>query len=239
MTKRLENKVAVVIGAGQQPGDTLGNGRATAMLFAREGAEMILVDRNFESARETQNIIEREGGWGFSIEADITRIEDCENIVKQCMESRGRIDALVYNVGTGEGRGSIDLPVKNWDTIFNVNLNGAFYLYKFVLPVMEEQGSGSIVNISSVAAISNTNMLAYKSSKAALNAFTQTIAMMYAGKGVRVNAIMPGLIDTPMAIEGLSVALKMSKDELRSRRNKRVPLKGGMGEAWDVAYAAL
>ncbi|MEE9518238.1 MAG: SDR family NAD(P)-dependent oxidoreductase [Candidatus Adiutricales bacterium] len=239
MTKRLENKVAIIIGAGQTPGDTIGNGRATAILFAREGAKVILADRRFDSAKETQDIIEREGGSSLPVEADITRIKDCENIVEQCMDLHGRIDVLVYNVGIGEGRGSIELPEKTWDTIFNVNLKGAFYIYKYVLPVMEKQGSGSIVNISSIAAISNTNMLAYKSSKAGLNAFTQSIALMYADKGVRVNAIMPGLINTPMAIEGLARTLKMSKEELINRRDRRVPLKGGMGEAWDVAYAAL
>ena len=239
MSNRLENKVAIVIGAGQTPGDTIGNGRAMSVLFAREGAKVLLVDRIMEAAEETQKQIEEEGGKSSPFQADITNPDDCKKAVDKCLELWGRIDIFVYNVGTGDGQPSITMPEKRWDTVFDINLKGLFSCYKNVIPVMEKQESGSLINISSIAAISSTPMLAYRSSKAGMNAVTKTIATEYAKYGIRANAIMPGLMNTPMAIEGLSRALSMDKQELISRRDKRVPLKGGMGTAWDVAYAAL
>ena len=239
MSDRLMNKIAVVIGAGQTPGDTIGNGRATSVLFAREGAKVMLVDRNLEAAQETQAQIEQEGGESFPFQADVTSVEDCQKVAEKCMEQYSRIDVFVYNVGTGDGRSSVTMPIKTWDTVFNVNLKGLFYMYRFVLPIMEKQESGALINISSIAAISATPMLAYRSSKAGMNALTQSIAIQYAGKGIRANAIMPGLMNTPMAIEGISQALGIDKQELIEKRDSRVPLKGKMGSAWDVAYAAL
>jgi len=237
--KRLENKIAIVIGAGQTPGDTIGNGRAISVLFAKEGAKVVLVDKSLEAAQETEKEIKREGGDSHSVKADITNIDDCEAVTDKCMALYGRIDILVYNVGTGDGRSSVEMPVERWDLVFDVNLKGLFYMYRFVLPIMEKQESGALLNISSIAAIAPTPMLAYRSSKAGMNALTQSIAVHYAKKGIRANAIMPGLLDTPMAIEGLSTALGIQKDKLRDARNKQVPLKGGMGTAWDVAYATL
>jgi len=239
MAGRLANKVAIVIGAGQTPGDTIGNGRAMAVLFAREGARVMLVDRDMKAAEETRDQITQEGGQSFPFQADVTNIEDCQKVAEKCAEEYGRIDILVYNVGTGDGQSSVAMPARRWDTVFDVNLKGLFYMYKFVLPIMEKQESGVLVNISSIAAISSTHMLAYRSSKAGMNALTQSIAIQYAGKGIRANAIMPGLMNTPMAIEGLSEALGIDKQELIRKRDSRVPLKGGMGSAWDVAYAAL
>jgi len=239
MEKRLDNKVAIVIGAGQTPGDTIGNGRAISVLFAREGAKVLLVDRNLDAARDTHDQIRSEGGESFPLKANIILLDDCEKVVNACMERYGRIDICVYNVGTGEGGNSLGMPPKQWDTIFNVNLKGLYYLYRYVIPVMEKQGSGVLINTSSIAAITATPMLAYRSSKAGMNALTQSVAAQYAGKGIRANVIMPGLMDTPMAIEGLSRFGGVDKEELRARRSSRVPLKGGMGTAWDVAYAAL
>jgi NAD(P)-dependent dehydrogenase (short-subunit alcohol dehydrogenase family) len=237
--KRLEDKIAIVIGAGQTPGDTAGNGRAMSVLFAREGAKVILVDKRLDAAEETQKQIEQEGGESHPIKADITNLDDCKAVVDKCMELYGRIDILVYSVGIGDGQSSVEMPVERWDLVFDINLKGLFYMYRFVLPVMEKQESGVLVNISSIAAICPTPMLAYRSSKAGMNAMTQSIAIHYAQKGIRANAIMPGFVDTPMAIEGLSKALGIEKNKLRDDRNKQVPLKGGMGTAWDVAYAAL
>ena len=239
MAGRLQDKVAIVIGAGQTPGDTIGNGRAMSVLFAREGAKVLLVDRNLEAARETQAQIEQEGGQSAPFQADVTQSEDAQKVVDKCLELFGRIDVFVYNVGTGEGRNPLDMPESTWDTVFDVNLKGVFLMYRAVLPVMVKQESGVLINTSSIAAISSTPMLAYRSSKAGMNALTQSVAVMYAGKGIRANAIMPGLMNTPMAIEGLVRALGMDKQELIRRRSERVPLKGGMGTAWDVAYAAL
>jgi NAD(P)-dependent dehydrogenase (short-subunit alcohol dehydrogenase family) len=240
MGKRLQDKVAIITGAGQTPGDTIGNGRAMAVLFAREGGRLMLVDCNDESAQETRSIIEKEGGKATAFKADITKAEDCRKMADACVDRYGKIDVLVNNVGTGAGdAGPVKLSEEAWDTIFDVNLKSMYLTCKYVLPYMEKQESGSIINISSAAAVCAANMLAYKTSKAGVNALTHMIAMKYAKKGIRVNAIMPGLLNTPMAIEGISKATGMDKEELIKRRNKAVPLKGGMGDAWDTAYGAL
>ena len=237
---RLEGKVAAVIGAGQTPGDTIGNGRATAILLAREGARVMLVDRRLDSANETKEMIEKEGGTAFSFEADIIRESDCRDLAAACVEQYGRIDLLQYNVGIGGGdAGATKLLEEDWDHILEVNLKGCFLTCKHVLPVMREQGSGSIVNISSIAAVCSVGIVAYKTSKAGMNAFTHSLALGNAKYGVRVNAIMPGLMDTPMAIEGISEARGVDKAELSRQRDAAVPLGRKMGSAWDVAYASL
>jgi len=240
MDKRLEGKVAIVTGAGQTPGDTIGNGRAISLLFARAGAKAILVDLRLDSAQETQSMIEREGGESIAIAADVSRAEDCRRMAEKCAETYGRIDILVNNVGVGGGdQGPVKLKEEVWDRIFDMNLKSMFLTCKYVLPYMEKQGSGSVVNISSAAAVCAVSMLAYKTSKAGVNALTHSIAMQYASKGIRVNSIMPGLMNTPMAIEGISRLRGIKKEDLIKERNSRVPLKGGMGSGWDTAYAAL
>jgi NAD(P)-dependent dehydrogenase (short-subunit alcohol dehydrogenase family) len=239
---RLEDKVAIVVGAGQTPGDTMGNGRATAVLFAREGARVLLVDRSEDAARQTAAQIESEGGGGRCevFTADVTNESECSALSAACVETFGRIDILHNNVGIGTGDGNAaQLTEEAWDRIMDVNLKSAFLTCKYVLPVMRDQQSGVITNISSVAAICSTNILAYKTSKAGLNALTHQVAMANAKHGIRANAIMPGLMHTPMAIEGISKAVGISKSDLISVRDAAVPLGQKMGTAWDVAYAAL
>ena len=240
MGERLKDKVAIVVGAGQTPGDTIGNGRATAVTFAREGAQVLLVDHRLEAAEETKAIIEAEGGAAATCQADVTNPEDCARFAEACKSAFGRVDILHNNVGIGGGdRGLMNLAVEDWDHILDVNLKGMFLSCKHVMPYLVEQGGGAIINISSVAAVCAVNMLAYKTSKAGLNALSHSVAMGAAAKGVRVNVIMPGLMNTPMAIEGHSEARGISKEQLIEERNARVPLKGGMGDAWDIANAAL
>ncbi|MFC1886535.1 SDR family NAD(P)-dependent oxidoreductase [Thermodesulfobacteriota bacterium] len=240
MSKRLENKIAIVVGAGQTPGETIGNGRAISVLFAREGAKVMLVDRIPELAQETKDIIDKEGGESFVFQADITKTDDCRGIPEKCLEIHGRIDILVNVVGIGgESRLRLGVTEEEWDNIQNINLRSMFVVCKYVLPVMEKQESGSVVNISSVAAVCDVNMLAYKVSKYGVNALTHYMAGRYAKKGVRANALMLGLMDTPMAIEGQSKLFGVEREELRERRSRLVPLKGGMGDGWDTAYAAL
>jgi NAD(P)-dependent dehydrogenase (short-subunit alcohol dehydrogenase family) len=240
MDKRLQGKVVIVTGAGQTPGETIGNGRAISVLFARAGAKVMLVDKRLNSAQETQRIIDQEGGEGFAYAADVSRADDCKGMAEKCVEIYGRIDILVNNVGVGgEGQGPVMLQEKDWDRIFAVNVKSMYLTCKHVLPYMEKQESGSIVNISSIAAVNAVPMLAYKTSKAGVNALTHSVAMQYAGKGIRANAIMPGLMQTPMAVVGWSKLRGISQEELIQERNKRVPLKGGMGTGWDTAYAAL
>lgn len=240
MDKRLGGKVAIVTGAGQTPGDTIGNGRAIAVLFARAGAKVMLVDRNLESARETQQMITKEGGEAFASAADVSQSEDCRRMAEECASRWGRIDILVNNVGTGgEALGPVHLKEEDWERIYNVNVKSMYLTCKHVLPYMEKQGEGSIVNISSIASVCASPMLAYKTSKSAVNSLTHSIAFTYAAKGIRANCIMPGFMNTPMAIEGISRYRGISKEELIKERESRIPLKGGMGSGWDTAYAAL
>ena len=237
---RLKDKVAIVVGAGQTPGETIGNGRATAILFAREGARVVVVDCNYESAIETQTLIEGEGGQCFAVQADVTRQKDCQAFVRAAVETYGRVDILHNNVGIGGGDDEIlSLTEEGWDKIMSVNLKGMFLSSRSVLPVMREQRNGSIINISSIAAICSTGIVAYKTSKAGVNALTHQIALENAKYNIRANAILPGLMNTPMAIEGISKSRGIPKDELIAQRDKSVPLGGKMGTAWDVAFAAL
>jgi NAD(P)-dependent dehydrogenase (short-subunit alcohol dehydrogenase family) len=237
---RLKDRVAIVVGGGQTAGDTIGNGRATAILFAREGAHVLVADRDLASAKETRAMIEAEGGHADTIEMDVTRESDCQRLAEACVDRHGRIDILQNNVGIGAGDAGVQhIELEAFERIFRVNLQGPLLVCKHVLPMMREQHSGAIINISSIASIASaTGMVAYKTSKAALNALTQTMAMANARHGIRVNAILPGLINTPMAIEGISASRGVSKEELREQRDRQVPM-GKMGTAWDVANASL
>lgn len=237
---RMDGKVAVVVGAGQTPGDTVGNGRAIALLLAREGAEVLAVDRNLASAEETCEQIRAELGTAYALQADITVPADNEAIAVAALGHWGRIDVLVNNVGLGAGDdASYRIQPEAFDFIHEVNLKGPWMTSRAIVPIMREQGAGSIVNVSSIAAVCSSPLLAYKTSKAALNAMTQQMAIESAKRGVRVNAVMPGLMDTPMAIEGIAAGFGVDKDELRASRSKIVPLRQQQGTAWDVAYAVL
>ncbi|HJT37803.1 MAG TPA: SDR family NAD(P)-dependent oxidoreductase [Actinomycetota bacterium] len=237
---RLEGKVAIVVGAGQTPGETIGNGRATAIVYAREGASVLVVDRDAGSARETAEMITADGGNAEVFEADVTREDDCADIARVCVERFGQIDVLHNNVGIGRGdRGAVHLEHEAWQQIIDVNLTSMFLTCKHVLPRMREQRSGSIVNVSSIASIAATGLLAYKVSKAGVNALTQQLAIANARNGIRCNAILPGFINTPMAIEGIAEARAIPKDDLIKARDAMVPLGQKQGTAWDVANAAL
>jgi len=240
MGNRLEGKIAIVVGAGQTPGRTIGNGRATAVLFAREAARVMLIDHRLDSALETQRMIEDEGGDCFAFEADVTDEGRCKEAAQACVDQYGRIDILHNNVGIGQGdTGPVHLTEETWDRITGVNMKSVLFMCKHVLPVMREQGGGVITNISSVAAIASTGLVAYKTSKAAVNAFTHALATGNFKYGIRANAILPGLMNTPMAVEATAKRLGASVEEVTATRDKRVPLGGKMGTAWDVAYASL
>jgi NAD(P)-dependent dehydrogenase (short-subunit alcohol dehydrogenase family) len=240
MTGRLAGKVAIVVGAGQTPGDTIGNGRATAVLFAREGAIVVAADRSLKAADETVAQIRSEGGVAQAVEMDATVEADCAALVAGCVAAHGRVDVLHNNVGIATGdAGPSHLAEDAWDRILEVNLKSVVLPCKHVLPVMRERMQGSIVNVSSIAAVCSTPLVAYKASKAGINAYTQSLAVGNARYGIRANVIMPGLMNTPMAIEGFAQASGLPKEEIVRRRDAQVPLLGKMGTAWDVAYAAL
>ncbi len=241
MAGRVEGKVAIVVGGGQTPGETIGNGRATAMLLGREGARVLVVDRSLERAQETVDLMGEEGAKASAFAADITGPEANRSMVEACLERYSRIDILHNNVGASVALGDAEataLEPEAFDTIVAVNLKGMWLSCKYALPVMRDQGSGSIVNISSVAAIASYPFVGYKTTKAGVIALTENLAMANAGHNIRVNAILPGLMNTPMAIEA-RVQAGASREELIAARDRMVPLGRKMGSGWDVAQAAL
>jgi len=240
--QRLKNKTALVVGAGSI-GPGWGNGKATAVTFAREGAQVFCVDRNGEAAEETAAIIAGEGGTALAFTADVSRAADVEAMVGACVRAFGRIDVLDNNVGIAETGGVVEVTEAEWDRVFAINLKSAFLAMKHVVPVMRAQGGGSIINISSIASIRHLGIsyVSYAASKAAMNAMTRTSAVEFAGEHIRVNCILPGLMKTPMVEHSAGLAASYAKGDVAAMwraRDAQVPM-GHMGEAWDVANAAL
>ena len=239
MGERVKGKAAIVTGAGSViPG--MGNGKATAILFAREGARVMLVDLNLEAAEETKRMIDEEGGESITFRADVSKASDCKSMVEKCVQTFGRVDILHNNVGIGQWGGVVETSEETWDKIMTVNVKSMFLTCKYAIPYMEKQGSGAIINIASIAAI-RTPMpnVAYSTSKAAVIALTRDIALQYAKKGIRVNVILPGLMKTPQAeFYNKDAWAGGDVEELWRRRDAMSPT-GKQGEAWDVAHAAL
>jgi NAD(P)-dependent dehydrogenase (short-subunit alcohol dehydrogenase family) len=239
---RLQDRIAMVVGAGQSPGETMGNGRATAMVFARHGAQVVAVDRDLASARETVAIIADEGGKAIALQADVTDEAAVKAAVDECLGRHGRLDILHNNVGVSIAGGDAEITeitVEAFDRCVAINLRGMVLTCKHALPGMRAQGSGAIINISSLAAWSVYPLVAYKTTKAAVIALTEQLAILNARYGVRANVILPGLMDTPMAVDTRVAALGKSRAEIVAGRDAQVPLGGKMGTAWDVANAAL
>jgi NAD(P)-dependent dehydrogenase (short-subunit alcohol dehydrogenase family) len=239
---RLQGKTAIIVGAGQSPGEGLGNGRATALRFAREGAQVLAVDRDLASAQETAAMASAEGGACIAFQADVTREETLAAAAAAALERWGRIDILHNNVGVSIAGGDatlLELTEEAFDRVNAINLRGTVMACKHVLPAMRQQRSGAIINISSIAAWAGYPLVTYKATKAALIAFTQQLAVQNAEFGIRANVILPGLIDTPMAVDTRARAWNKSRAEVVAERNANVPLRQRMGTAWDVANAAL
>ena len=240
---RLAGKIAVVVGAGQSPGERMGNGRATVLRFAQEGARILAVDRDLAAAQETAALARQEGGECVPFEADVTREVTLAAAMAEAMRLWGRIDILHNNVGVSIGGGDKpldELTEEAFDRVTAINLRGTIMACKHVLPIMRRQRSGAIVNISSVAARENTYpLVTYKVTKMGMIAFTEQLALQNAPYGIRANCILPGLMDTPMAVDTRARASNRSRAEVAAERDAKVPLRGKMGTAWDVANAAL
>ena len=239
---RLAGKTAIVIGAGQGPGEGMGNGRATVLRFAEEGAKVMAVDRDIPSAAETVSMVEQAGGECVAFEADVTKEATLGAAIVAAHKRWGRIDILHYNVGVsiaGGDRPLLDFTEEAFDRISAINLRGAIMACKHVIPIMRRQRAGAIVMISSLAALENYPYVAYKATKAALIAFTKQVAIQNAEYGIRANVILPGLMDTPMAVDTRARVSGKSRAEVAAERDARVPLRRKMGTAWDVANAAL
>lgn len=249
---RLDGRCAVVFGGGQIDGETIGNGRATAVAFAREGASVVVADIDVPSAEATVALIEDAGGTAVAVRCDVTSEDDCADVIAAAVDRFGGIDIVFNNVGHGFNDGAItSIDQAAWSEMMDVNLKSMFLTSKHAIPVMRERG-GVIINMSSmISTVSDSYAYvigddleasaaaAYKVSKAGVNALTESMAATYAPDGIRVNAILPGFLDTPTAIESISDEREIDREALRAERAARVPLKGGQGSAWDVASAAV
>lgn len=241
-SRLLEGKVAVVMGAGSIA-EGWGNGKATAVTFARAGAAVVCVDVNLAAAAETTAIIGSEGGRAIALHADVTSRDDVAAVFDRVRTEFGRIDVLDNNVGIGTLGGVVETSRADWERVLAVNVKSAYLAMQRAIPMMQSSGGGTIVNISSVTSLrySGIPYISYAASKAALNQLTKVTAARYAEDGIRVNAVVPGLMKTPMisAHSGVVDAYADGDvDEMWRRRARQVPM-GRMGDAWDVANAAL
>ncbi|MEE2980257.1 MAG: SDR family NAD(P)-dependent oxidoreductase [Pseudomonadota bacterium] len=254
MTDRLRGKTAIVVGGGQAPGETMGNGRATALTFAREGARLVIADLDLAAAEDTVRMVDEAGGEAVAIAGDVTSEADCARFAQATVDAYGRIDILHNNVGIGAGdSGPTKITAEAWRRILDVNLTGMLLTAKAALPIMRKQRSGVITSISSMISITDESVVrgsaadqtagqgqvAYRVSKTGVNSLTESLAMSEAPYNIRVNAILPGLMETPNAIEALLASTDMTRDALNKIRDDQVPLGGRQGTAWDVANAAL
>lgn len=239
MTRRLEGKRAIVVGGGQTPGAATGNGRAAALTFAREGAQVLIVDRDLDSAEQSAELVRKEGGDATAHRADITVDDECMGILDAALAALGHVDVLHNNVGVVPVGRTEDLDPQEWRQGFEINLTGMWLTSKAVLPHMRERGSGAVVNISSMAGLlAGGEAIAYTTSKAAVHAMTRSLALEYAPHGVRVNCVAPGMMDTPMGVDAPARAGGISRENVAAKRVAMVPM-GHQGTCWDVANAAL
>jgi len=239
-TKRLDGKVAIVTGAGCI-GPGWGNGRSIAVRFAAEGARVFAVDKNMESMNETLALIKAANGDVTLYECDVRNNTSVAKLVAECISRYGRIDILVNNVGSASPGGPVLLSEENWDAQMDINLKTVFLMCKHVLPVMTEQGSGSIVNIASTSGIRWTGaaQVGYAAAKAGVIQFGKVVAVEYASKRVRINTVLPGQVNTPLV--AARVAANQSGGDvaaLLARRQARIPI-GFMGDGRDIANAVL
>ena len=236
---RLDGKVALVTGCGSI-GEGWGNGKAIAVLLARQGAKVYGCDLNLQAAQETQRLIREEGGTAEVQRADVVDAAGVEALVAGCLARFGRIDILVNNVGRSEPGDPVSLAETVWDEQMDVNVKSAFLMCKHVLPVMERQGGGSVVSISSIAGLRYVGkpQVAYAAGKAALMQMTKTTAVLYAARNIRLNCVVPGLVFTPLVRRLADKYAKGDFDGFVQHRHQQVPM-GRMGDAWDVANAVL
>jgi NAD(P)-dependent dehydrogenase (short-subunit alcohol dehydrogenase family) len=232
---RVEGKVAIVTGAGSTPGPGVGTGKASAVVLAREGASVLLVDLHAERAQETMEMISAEGGRAEVFAADVTKAVECEAMVTAAVEAFGTLDILVNNIGLASLGTVVDTTEEAWDRALDINLRTAFLASKYSVPIMAEKGGGTIVNISSISALRGDGTLAYSAAKGGLIAMTIDMAYSHGRSGIRVNAIAPGHITTPMVI---SVSAPGARAEYMNALRSEAGLLGTPGTGWDVGWAA-
>jgi NAD(P)-dependent dehydrogenase (short-subunit alcohol dehydrogenase family) len=227
---RLAGKVAIVAGGGAS-GTVLGNGQATAILFAREGAKVVCADAVMERAQATVDMIAKEGGTAKAFKADVSKAADCKAMVQAAVERYGRLDILDNNVGISVRADVLEVTEEQWDKVMAVNVKSIVLAAKYAIPEMKKAGGGSIINISSVAGLRANQSTPYTTSKAAIVGLTRSMAGDHGRDGVRVNCILPGLIYGPMTAPRMD-------DDIRRKRREAGAL-GTEGTGWDVAWAAV
>jgi NAD(P)-dependent dehydrogenase (short-subunit alcohol dehydrogenase family) len=233
---RVEGKVAIVTGAGSTPGDGIGTGKATAVVLAREGASVLLVDMYRERAEATRALIEADGGKCKVFVGDATRAQDCQAMVQTAVDAFGTVDILVNNIGRAALGTVVTTTEEDWDNSLDINLRTAFLASKHAVPVMAAKGAGSIVNISSISALRGDGTAAYSAAKGAMVALTIDMAYSHGRQGIRVNAIAPGHITTPMVH---SVSAPGPRAQFMDKLRSQAGLLGTPGTGWDVGWAAL
>jgi NAD(P)-dependent dehydrogenase (short-subunit alcohol dehydrogenase family) len=243
----MQGKIAIIAGAGSvgPAGSTIfGNGKATAILLARQGASVFLIDINEQAMAETRAIIEREGGTCATHRCDMLVAADVQAMVRACVDRFKQIDVLVNNVGGSAPGDPVAMTEEVWDRQIDFNLKTAFLGCKYVLPVMVEQGRGAIVNIASVAGMRNDFLsgrshVGYSAAKAGVIQLSRSVAGTYARQGIRVNTVVPGLMHTPLVEYRLARSVGGNDlQKLIDSRNAAVPM-GHMGDSWDIAHAVL
>ncbi len=229
---RLNGKVAIVTGAGTRPEDGVGTGRASALLFAREGAKVLIVDRDVESAERTRAEIETEAGEATVFEADVAIESDCRSLVDAAVERYGHLDVVMNNVGIGGGGKVTEIDFDEWDRVQDVDVKSMAMISKYAVPAMERSGSGSIINVSSIDGVraGAFHNIPYAVAKGGVLILTRAMAVHHGRQGIRVNCIVPGHLDTPM--------VSALPDEARELRRKAGPL-GTVGTGWDIGWAAV
>jgi NAD(P)-dependent dehydrogenase (short-subunit alcohol dehydrogenase family) len=235
---RLRGKVAIVFGAGSA-GEGWGNGKAAAVAYARAGARVAAVDLDPAAAEVTRDLILAEGGSAIAVQANAAALASVEQAVGRAKEAFGRIDILHNNVGITSQGGPVETSEETWDQVMATNVKSMFLTCKVILPLMEAQGRGAIINIGALGAVRWTGYAycAYAASKGAVNSFTQSVALQYAAKGIRANCILPGVMDTPHIYRQIS-GFYASREEMVEARHRLSPT-GRMGDGWDVANAAV
>jgi NAD(P)-dependent dehydrogenase (short-subunit alcohol dehydrogenase family) len=231
---RVQGKVAIVTGAGSTPGPGVGTGKASAIVLAREGASVLLVDLFPERAEETKAVIESEGGTAEVFAADCTRSSDCEAMVRAAVDAFGGLHVLVNNIGRAFVGTVVDTSEEDWDRAIDLNLRTAFLASKHAVPVLASGGGGSIVNMCSISAVRGDGTVAYSAAKGALLAMTVDMAYSHGRQGIRVNAIAPGHITTPMVH---SVQAPGPRAEFMDTMRREAGLLGTPGDGWDVGWA--
>ncbi|WP_007515768.1 SDR family NAD(P)-dependent oxidoreductase [Pseudofrankia saprophytica] len=232
---RVEGKVAIVTGAGSTPGPGMATGRACAIVLAREGARVLLADIRGERAQETREIIENEGGTAAVFAGDMTRAADCDAMVGAALDAFGTVDILINNIGVAIAGNVVDTSEADWDRILGLSLKTMFLASKSAVPVMAAKGAGAIVNIGSITGSRGGNYAGYAAAKGGVNALTVDMAYSHGRQGIRVNALAPGHITTPLlySVNGVT-----PQTEYRQRLAAASNLLGTNGDGWDVGWAA-